>query len=250
MKRRNKADNSVEIQIDCSLCGSKKNMEYNLHKRVYHCWACNSGGVLSAKAVEAFLPFVASVNSTGSTGVEILGHSTPKIRTFNGDIPEFAKKFIERRGFSPDWVINRYRVKWDGNRLSFPCGSGWSRRAVFLWEEPKTIIDAPRGIIGEHLLTPGSHVVITEGDFKSASIPLPWVGVGICGKAVTELQASTIWLSRPGSIRICLDGCEMDAARRVAKALSPLDCKIVNIPYPGKGPDDIPRNELVSLLLS
>lgn len=248
MKRRSKSDNTVELVIDCNLCGSKKNMEYNLTKRLYHCWACGRGGRLSDKSVEAFLPFVASESSRN---VELLTSTTSLQRKSPvDDIPEYALKAIERRGLSPQWVITRYRVKWDGDRLCFPCGSGWSRRSVFPWQEPKTIIDSPRDILGGHLLYPGAHVVITEGDFKSASIPLPWVGVGLCGKVITELQAATILLSRPASITISLDGGELDASRLVASRLRPLDCKILNIPEKGLGPDDIPRRELVPLLLA
>ncbi len=66
-------------------------------------------------------------------------------------------------------------------------------RAIWSWESPKTLTLPPRGLIGQHLLAPGLDVVVTEGDYKAAAIPLPWVGVGIMGTAMTEDQREKLY---------------------------------------------------------
>jgi hypothetical protein len=106
----------------------------------------------------------------------------------------------------------------------------------------------PRGLIGEHLLHEGAFVVLVEGDFKAASIPLPWVGLGINGLSLTPSQVDTIQFSRPALITILTDGGFISQAWLLAAQLAPNVCRVKYLPT-SKGPDDIPRSDLVQLLL-
>ena len=241
---RRKRDGSIEWPVDCPTCGSPK-MDVNLSKMVYHCWRCGSGGRVPKEWAPEF-----SLLSSWRESIEALPPAKP-IKASNQPLPLMAKREIQRRGFEEAWIVNRYKVWWDGERLVWPAGEySCSRRAVLPWEEPKAITDAgPEGkeLLGQHLLKPGSHVVLTEGDWKSAAIPLPWVGVGLLGVELTELQKEILLLSNPATVIVCLDGGFNYEAMVVRTKLLPTPGKIVDLPD-GKGPDDIPRRDLVQLL--
>ena len=97
--------------------------------------------------------------------------------------------------------------------------------------------------------TPRHRLVLPEGDWKAASIPLPWIGLGLLGKTISDEQVWTIKTSNPHSVIVMLDGGFDREAQDVYQRLLPLDVKIARLP-PTKGPDDIPRRDLVRLLLS
>lgn len=125
---------------------------------------------------------------------------------------------------------------------------GASRRAIWPWEQPKTLTVPPRGLIGQHLLTKGARVVITEGDFKAASIPLPWIGVGVLGDAMSPDQALALQASEPSEVVIMLDGGMRRQAEKIRELLCPLDSRIVDLPL-GQGPDDVDRGTLYRVLV-
>ncbi len=237
-KPRRKKDGSIELPMDCPVCGSSK-MDINTAKRVYHCWRCGSGG----RVPDSWAPELSILSAWWEQG------PVPPAPLPQGQIPLMASREILRRGFEEAWIVLRYGVAWDGDRLSWPAGQGASRRAVLSWEEPKTLSVAPRGLIGEHLLYPGAHVVITEGDWKAAAIPLPWVGVGLMGMQLSPMQGWALRTSNPASVLVCLDGGFDVQARDVEAALLPLRSRRVALPN-GMGPDDIPRRDLVQALLA
>lgn len=278
-KPRRKKDGSYEWPADCACCGSSK-LEINGTSLLYQCWSCGFSGALTREEFErvkgagwepsempaqVFPPFQPGDPTTG----------LPSGTSLTSKMPQIALQEIERRRQEPAWIIHRYGVRWDGQRLCWPAGQGWSRRAVLSWETPKTISVSPRGLIGEHLLSAGRdenpsckvqsprspqlthdlpvlsplRLVLTEGDWKAASIPLPWIGLGLLGKVISDEQLWTIRTSNPHSVIVMLDGGFDREAQEAYEKLLPLDVKIARLP-PRCGPDDIPRRDLVKLLLS
>ena len=116
------------------------------------------------------------------------------------------------------------------------------------WQEPKTLTVAPRGLVGQHLLHRGCRVVVTEGDYKAAAIPLPWIGIGVMGDAITEDQTPILSGFEPEEVVIMLDGGFRRHAERAAERLALLRPRIVDLPD-GKGSDDVARGLLHSLLM-
>lgn len=275
-KPRRKKDGSVEWPADCACCGSSK-LEINGTSLAYHCWSCNFAGVLTHEEFERVKGAGWETLSQGSSAFPPFHPSGPAsdlpggAPTLTDKLPQIALQEIERRRQEPAWIIHRYGVRWDGSRLCWPAGQGWSRRAVLSWETPKTISVSPRGLIGEHLLSsgrvvapdpltgatrkepaqaqPGLRLVLTEGDWKAASIPLPWIGLGLLGKTISDEQVWTVRTSNPHSVIVMLDGGFDREAQEVYQRLLPLDVRIARLP-PTKGPDDIPRRDLVKLLLA
>lgn len=274
-KPRRKKDGSIEWPADCACCGSSK-LEINGTSLAYHCWSCNFAGVLTHEEFERVKGAGWETPSQGSSAFPPFHPSGPAsdlpggAPTLTDELPQIALQEIERRRQEPAWIIHRYGVRWDGSRLCWPAGQGWSRRAVLSWETPKTISVSPRGLIGEHLLSsgrdapasckatntslpipglPGLRLVLTEGDWKAASIPLPWIGLGLLGKTISDEQVWTVRTSNPHSVIVMLDGGFDREAQDVYQRLLPLDVRIARLP-PTKGPDDIPRRDLVKLLLA
>ena len=232
-KPRRKADGSVELpEIRCPRCGTV-NLGRNPTKGSWYCWKCGKGGPLPEYA-----GMVPAVSSPGE----------PEVAAVLSSLPDYARKMVEARGLDPLWLERRYGVRWDGERLHWPCGAGSSKRAIWPWDEPKTLTVPPRGLIGQHLLHKGARVVVTEGDYKAASIPLPWVGVGILGDAISDDQAQVIQASEPSEVIVMLDGGMDRQARKVAESLCLLPIRVVDSLPKGLGPDDIPRGNLYALL--
>lgn len=234
---RRRSDGTTEVRglYPCPSCGKPDHVEANVEKRLWKCWSCGRGGVVEE-------------------GVDLGNPQTMKRvrrwKPIQKKLPLPAVKEIERRGLCPEWVEVRYRVHWNGERMAWPAGEGWSLRALNPLEEPKTLTVAPRGLIGQHLLDVGQDLVITEGDYKAAAVPLPWVGIGVMGIWMTAAQAAVIRQARPRTITMLLDGGKEAEAEQMAVRLICSGARLRRVSLPeGKGPDDIPRGELVSLLL-
>jgi len=238
-RTRRKADNTLEIEVDCPRCNAFGKCGINLQKKVWSCWVCLAcGGVPSSWEEE--------LNS--SLPLLLPSESGQYVAPTNTDLPKVALWEIERRGFDPNWLVTRYGVRWDGDRLAWPAGEGWVRRSVMQGISPKCLTVAPRGLIGQHLLQEGISVVLVEGDFKAASIPLPWVGIGVNGLILTDQQVTDLQFSRPRDITILTDGGYTTQGWVMAGQLAPNVVCVKELPK-DKGPDDIPRSELVQLLL-
>lgn len=235
--RRRKANGTTEVKVVCPLCAGKA--EINPGLDLWHCWNCGGGGHVP----EAWLETVPQDRLEGVRR----GLTEKFSRREFSDLPDFCRLEIERRGLSPEWIEREYGVVWDGERMAWPAGRGWSRRSPFPWVTPKTLTVAPKGLIGQHRLYPGASVVVVEGDYKAAAIPHPWVGVGLMGTVLSLEQMATLKGSRPASVTICLDHGYLKEAGEVRRKLLPLDVRVVE-PAHG-GPDDIPRAELYQLLI-
>lgn len=234
-KLRKKRDGTTEQVGDCPLCGSRSNYEVNLSSGLFSCWACGYRGKVG---VGTQAPQVQK---------QLDAHPPEAQETY----PEYALRAIRDRGFDPDYLIYRYRIFWDGDRICWPSGPDGrcARRAVFPWEEPKVLAYGERGIIGYHLMVPGSHLVLTEGDYKAASIPLPFVGLGIQGTSITPDQVQLVKQSRPGSLIVALDGGKEVQAWTVAQNFWMYGVRVVTLPGTS-GPDDIARSDLMTMLLN
>lgn len=244
---RRKSDGSYEVSIVCQVCGSRK-CEVNTVTREFHCWCCSAGG--RAREVPGYgLSFLSSKDGpmapldTPTTPGEDLD--------LTADLPLFALQECKRRRQEPQWLIRQYNVRWSRarGRLWFPAGDGGVLRSVLSWEQPKTLAVPPKGLIGAHLLTPGARIVLCEGDWKTVSIPIPWVGIGLQGTSMSPEQKFAIRNSMPSRVFVMLDGGCHVAAQKIVEDLLPMRATRIDLPG-SAGPDDIPRSQLVSLLLA
>lgn len=232
-KVRRKGDGTTEIRTTCPLCGSNS-MEINHDKGLFSCWSCRYSGKLSSVKTE-------TVKAKKAKPQEV---------EFSTEFPPFAEEAVSRRGFDLAFLRDVYGVRWDGHRLCFPTGPGtWARRAALSFEQPKVLTTGEKGLIGFHRLGQGQHLVLTEGDYKAASIPGPWIGLGIQGTGpLTARQAGMLQAARPARVLICLDGSWESEALTIKSQLWWAESDIIELPE-GKGPDDVERSVLIPLLL-
>lgn len=221
----------------CPYCPSlpKKSarLEVNYKKGVGHCFRCG-------------LSFPVDTSDKPEVVWPDYGEESPEVR----DVPENLYRVFIERGVDPVYTISRYQIKWDGRRLCWPWGEGrYARRAVYKWDEPKVLMDGGHDAIGgEHLMGTKKVIVLCEGDWKAASIPLPWVGVFIGGTALSETQVNIIRWHSPHEVIVALDG-GVDPGRIVRALSSHL---IATTPWElpeGLGPDDIPMPDRIKGLL-
>ena len=268
-KPRKKKDGSVEVPSTCNLCGSKDNLETNSVSGKFHCWNCGYSGVRKGHVPPTVVTGKEGFPSLNATGTPTRPGRRGIIRGNPGakstGIPPWVLKKISRRRLDQA-RLEKYGVSFDGSRLIWPVEGGqpWER-AVFEWDTPKVRSYGQKGILGLHLVRPGSHVVLTEGDFKAASIPSPWVGVAIGGKIMTPYQEILLLSRQPASVTVLLDtGPACDAAgRAVLRSLRRLGIQVhlgdLNAAaarisgsrgYPdGTGPDDVPISVRICALL-
>ena len=152
------------------------------------------------------------------------------------------------------YTIARYGLSWDGGRICWPTSAGLWKRALTDNLDPKVICPAgDRGLLGVHLLGAASDglVVITEGDYAAASIPLPWVGVAIGGKRMNDHQIQALLLHGIREVVLCLDG---DAGRDVGITRAHLmrnniEGLVARGLVDKQGPDDVPVPQRIDMLL-
>lgn len=231
-KPRTKRDGSKEIISDCRLCGSKDNLEVNSVSGKWSCWACGAGG--RVKVPTGGVP-------TAPTPVPTTTQTTTE------DLPEWVRRKIKARGLS-DTHLARLQPTWNGRRIEVPVvgGPAWER-TVFDWDTPKVLSRSPKGLLGLERAKPGSHIVLVEGEYKAAVIPLPWIGVAIGGKTMSRYQVGLLMAAQPGSVTILLDGGETEAADDLRKELWTMNPKVGSLPDE-HGPDDVPKWRLLSAI--
>jgi hypothetical protein len=241
VKRRRRKGASVELRVVCPMCGSEA-AEVNPGISLWNCFKCPGGGPIP----ESWKNAISDADKLSF----MQGRSVPPKRRIL-ELPPHAIHEIERRGFDPHWIVSEYGVHWDGERMVWPAGRGRCRRAVHPWQNPKTLTEGNKGLIGQERLRAGAHVVVCEGDYKAACIPLPWVGVGIMGTSMTYEQRILLLHSNPASISVVLDVGYDAEARRIARSLRPFPAQALSLQgVVGQGPDDVGRHEVYKLLLS
>lgn len=225
-------------------CKGRKNkapLELNIEKGVGHCFICGLSFQFKAtsyvrKAVDALLRREAARP----------GDVSP--------IPfNIHPKFLER-GVDPISTISRYRAGWDGSRICWPIYTGrdeevYWRRAVYTLQQPKVMTDpGSHGLLGGHLLTLHDYIVLTEGDWKAVSIPLPFIGVAIGGSSLSSRQVDLLSIHRPREVVLAMDGGVITTKMSVLLKKGGMKVRVITLPE-DKGPDDIPMKERMRLLL-
>lgn len=110
------------------------------------------------------------------------------------------------------------------------------------------ISQGPKGLIGYMNLTAGQDIVLVEGDYKAASIPRPWVAVGIQGTGpLTALQVGMIQQARPLSVSVMLDGGWDGESAIIKQQLWWVKSRVLSLPD-GRGPDDVDMATRYNLL--
>lgn len=168
------------------------------------------------------------------------------------DPPDFTHREFESRGLSALPTIHAYGVRWDGERLCWPTSLGMWRRSFIRGATVKVLAPrGPKGLLGHRRLTHGQHVVICEGDFAAASIPYPWVGVGVGGQFINKHQLTLVEKARPKSVTVFLDAGATPLRTMRSLHLSKLSPKLVSTSdLPERtGPDDIPVADRIRRLL-
>lgn len=209
----------------------------------FHCWFCIWDGTVEGFPVNP----KAKKKKAKST---VLAPPDPNLPGTEV-LPPAALEFLRGRGLDPQNTALRYLLRWDG-RICWNAGIGWVRRSINPAFVPKVDTrgaSQTRGdLIGGHRMYEGADLALVEGGEKAASIPHPWVGVGLAGTYLHEAQAERVVLSKPASVTVTLDGgVPVRLPPPLARAGLPIFV-VEGLPK-GRGPDDVPMEERVRLLM-
>lgn len=239
---RGTAKKGKEKRYDCQVCGDRKgNLEINQDTGIFSCWVCGFSGRI---------PGFGTPGNAGGYPQNPSRRATPSLPLLESEpLPEKARLYIERRGFNSEWVTREYGLRFRSGRIAWPTGGGWALRALNDWDVPKVLFEGlgpvEGAVIGINRLASnvGSPVVITEGDFKAASIPLPYIGLGIGGTTLHERQAERIMAYSPEKVVVFSDTIpEIHIESR-------LGVVPVRVQASRGGPDDVPLQERIRKLL-
>lgn len=209
-------------------------LELNVKTGLFHCFRCGWSGRID------------------DIGKLALTAPVPRPDVDNPEVkavPKSVYRALSHRGCNPEYVIDRYKIGWDGWRLCWQVSADmYWRRGIYAYQDPKVLFDpGEKGVLGEHLLDKKQYVVITEGDYKAASIPLPYVGIAIGGSTITNNQLDILAYYRPRMVIVALDGGVNPGS--VVRKLRAKDIPTQSLSLPkGLGPDDIPIRERIALL--
>ena len=197
-----------EVIYLCPVCGDRKvsdaKLELNLDTGVYHCFRCG----LSGKDTS-----VSKSKKNYSDKKDPLALLLP--------VPSNLERLFKERGVDFTLTVHRYRILFDGERLCIPVSNGYWKRSIYEGVEPK-VLNTPdsHGLLGEELIGEESTVVITEGDFKAFSIPLPFIGVALGGTEMSEKQLDALLYHRPYLVILWLDKGKEKESTKIKKKLS------------------------------
>lgn len=211
------AEDGSNYKVVCTFCG-KKALWVHVTKRVYHCFACESSGILGHiiaayknKSYDGIIEVLTRehVNSTIDVSHHVLpfGYSRVKVRS---QFPD-GWDYIESRDIDPE------KVEWgffDNMHVCFPVRENgkvvyWQARAIYKRMKQKTINPSKvrTGFGKENYvfrldeLSATTPAIIVEGIFDALTVN----GVAMLGKVCSPIQAQKILSKKPPVIFVCYD---------------------------------------------
>ncbi len=171
-------------------------------------------------------------------------------------------QYASSRGLSPfDWAYYKLKAWYDfrGNhRLLFPDESGdrlvyWTARAVQPGVEPKyeAAKDSDKSMCVWNLnrVNPMKIIWISEGALSARACGPN--GVATYGKYVSDIQVRKIAAMAQIGVGVVVDGDARKSAFQIAKKFMGMGIAVRLVLLPdGRDPDDMPSDELTSLLLN
>jgi len=160
---------------------------------------------------------------------------------FHEALPERIREYLHGRGI-PDGIMSRYRLGWNGHRITIPITNREGVVAFFkLAKDPADTSDAPKMLVNaggsvelygwERVLAKTSPLVICEGEFDRLVLEargFPTItSTGGCGVFRKEWADA---LAEIPEVYICFDNDEpgRDSALRVGRMIP--QAKIVHLP--------------------
>lgn len=252
-----------QISFNCPICDEDKNkgnLEVNIEKSVYHCWACgdinNTQGTLSKlfdqfgtkkqkKVFQLLMPEEFEPKTAKKKKLK-LPEGYVQFKDSNPIYPPHreALNYLKSRGITDD-IIERYQIGYtmkgecsgriivpsyniDGE-LNYYVARSWDLKTKFKYKNPEA--EKEKIIFNEHLIDWDKDIYLVEGVFDGFfldnSIPM-------LGKHLSELLFTQIYEKAKGNIIVCLDG---DAWRDASKLYRELNggmlhdrIKIVKLP--------------------
>jgi DNA primase len=234
-----------QYSFDCVECDDdrhKGNLEVNIGKSMYHCWACGISGSIYKlidaygnaklkKQYELFKPDYWRPNILSPTNVEL----PENFRLFDevSDLyPEKRKalEYLKGRGVT-DSIIKKYKMGFCDygshsrmvvipsynayKQLNYYVARSYVPNSRMKYKNP----DAPKNeiIFNENLINWNTDIYLTEGVFDAMflenSIPL-------LGKYVGDKLFEALYERSGGYIIIALDGDAFDAAKKIYHVLN------------------------------
>lgn len=252
-----------QISFNCPNCDEDKNkgnLEVNIEKSVYHCWACgdinDTQGTLSKlfdkfgtkkqkKVFQLLMPEEFEIKVVKKKKVR-LPEGYIQFKDSNPIYPPHreALNYLKSRGITDD-IIEKYQIGYTmkgecsgrvivpsynlDSELNYYVARSWDTKTKFKYKNPEA--EKEKIIFNEHLIDWDKDIYLVEGVFDGFfldnSIPM-------LGKHLSELLFTQIYEKAKGSIVICLDG---DAWRDASKLYRELNggilhdrVKIVKLP--------------------
>jgi DNA primase len=242
-------ENKTQVSFNCPICDegkNKGNLEINVGKSVYHCWACgDSEGTHGAlgklfdkfankkqkKVFNLLAPETFEEKKTYKKRLK-LPEGYTQFKDSNPIYPPHkeALNYLRSRGIT-DEMIEKYKIGYtmmgecsgriiipsyskDGE-LNYYIARSWAKKTKNKYKNPEAEKD--KIIFNENLIDWNEDIYLVEGAFDSIflnnSIPM-------LGKHLSELLFATIYEKAKKFVIICLDGDAWSSAVKIYRELN------------------------------
>jgi DNA primase len=232
-KPKKSYNGGMQISYNCPMCddgGNKGNLEVNINKSLFHCWACSdvngTSGVMGKlfdkfgtkkqkKLYQLIRPEELKKEEIKKTKLKLPEGYT----TFENSNPIYpphrqALNYLKERGVTDD-MIKRYQIGYtvEGSyayRIIIPSYDIDGTLNYFIarsWVKTKLKYKNPTAakdeiIFNERLINWDKPIFITEGVFDSIFLPN---SIPMLGKAMSSLLFETLYNKANETITVCLD---------------------------------------------
>ena len=240
--------NEVVVQQCISCANPRWNLEVNLHKGVFNCWACRFKGSVN--------DLLAKIGYSGEYIPVTMEEDSSKKEPTEEDIsvpfgsaldhPD-AVRYLEMRGIE-SWDIRTYDIRYCptiidslwANRVIFPLKDyfggevvGYQGRTI-VGKEPKYKISHKLNEFVGYQHNSDIHVIV-EGVFDAIKVNKAGFNVGMLlgvgNVSDWKLWASRLWILNQTKICIMLDGSATKEARQLYRIITQVheDCQVINL---------------------
>ncbi len=264
------------VELNCPFCGNDPSFHLgvNLSSGIYHCWICGAKGHIE-KLIQHRLGMSREKIKKLVEEYDINFHEEESLKRnseqivfpkgLEDSIPQLHKSYLKRRGFDPDIMIKKYRIK-----AYYHLGGKWSYRLVipifmdgeivsFIARDvtdkqtPKyknlsneqSVINVKNCLYGIDSIKKGGNAILVEGVFDQ------WrVGDGSCaflGVEYTNQQLFLLYEKELKEVYVMFDADAIKKAHKLGHILSTFVPKVEVIELDKGDPSDMTDEEINKL---
>jgi DNA primase len=227
-------ENRSQVSWNCPICdddNNKGNLEVNVEKSLYHCWACGDSEGTHGTLGKLFDKFGSKkqkklYNILKPETIQVREKKIDKVKLPDGykkfsevsqvyPVRRQAMNYLKNRGIT-DEMVEKYQIGFcdtgdhngriiipsynKKNELNYYISRSWDPNSRYKYKNP--IAPKDEIIFWENIIDWSKDIYLVEGVFDGLFLPN---SIPMLGKHMSQLLFETIYNNAKGDIVICLD---------------------------------------------